>query len=82
MPRQEAFDICGYGWQAEGELTLAWAGPWTGVSLKIIPAYRKKLCADAEAASELTEKKSLVAGAAEGSKWLKPKPNPTHFSPT
>lgn len=81
-PRQEPFDICGYGWQEEGEFTLAWAGAWTGGSLKVIPGHEKKLCADADTASTLTEKKMLVAGAAEGSGWLEPKPNSTHFSPT
>jgi len=50
-------------------LTLAWAGPWTGGSLKVILAYKIKLHADAEAASDLREKKSSVAGAAEGYRW-------------
>ena len=56
-------------WQEKGELTLAWAGPWTGGSLKVILAYKIKLHADAEAASDLREKKSSVAGAAEGYRW-------------
>lgn len=74
-PRQEAFDIWGYGRQEEDELTLAWAGTWAGETLKVIPAYKKKLCADTDAASERKGKKNVVA---EGSEWLETNPNPAH----
>lgn len=55
-PRQEAFDIFGLGWQEEGELTLTWAGAWSGGSPKVIPVNKKKLRVDADGAFKLKEK--------------------------
>lgn len=37
---------------------------------------------DADGAFKLEEKRGLVAGVAEISRWLEPEPNPTHFSLT
>lgn len=57
-------------------MTLAGQGRGLGGTLKVIPAYKKKLPADSDVASEQTEKKNVVS---EGSEWLETNPNPTHF---
>lgn len=59
-PRQETFDIFGLRCQEEDELTLAWAGAWSGGCPKWT---KKKKMLHVDGAFKVKKKRGLVAGA-------------------